>query len=214
MLSFCKNEGNFNFRSTLITFARFFYCTFLCIFWFLINKLKQSVILYFRGCRCISSVLPEAKVADFPFQNEPILGYERGSPERAELERALEATASTVVDVPIVIGGQEIRTGDERLQTMPHDHGKAIARYRYANKSQLLQAAKAATEAQRAWDLTPIEERVRTWLRAADLLAGPYRQRINAATMLGQGKTVVQAEIDSAAELIDFFRMSAWCAKV
>lgn len=177
---------------------------------------KQIITcVYYRvggGARWLGSVLSEPRLADVSFKNEPMLEYRKGSRERAELERALKEMSATVADVPLVIGGEEVSTGEcDRVQTMPHDHRRPLARFKWATSDQVRQAADAAVEAQRRWDRdTPADERVRIWLRVADLLSTKYRQRINAATMLGQGKTVVQAEIDSAAELIDFFRASAY----
>lgn len=150
-------------------------------------------------------------ISDAPYRNEPILGYRAGSSERADLERALEQMSSEVADVPLVIAGEEVYKGAaERTQTMPHDHSRPLARYRWATSDQVREAADAASEAQRRWDRdTSLEKRACMFLRAAELCAGKYRARLNAATMLGQGKTVVQAEIDAACELVDFFRASA-----
>lgn len=132
--------------------------------------------------------------------------YENGSKERRELESALQKAASQTVNVPIVIGSEEINGGEERYQVMPHDHQKKIAKFYWADEKTINKAIGTAVESQKKWDKTPIEERVRIWEKAADLMAGKYRQELNAATMLGQAKTAIQAEIDSAAELIDFIR--------
>lgn len=140
--------------------------------------------------------------------NEPVLGYLKGSREREELEKRLKHVASNCEDIPIVIGNEEIRTNQVRCQVMPHDHAKNIAAFYYADKATIQKAIKVAVEAQKKWDRVPFDERIRIWNRAADLMAGPYRQELNAATMLGQSKTAIQAEIDSAAELIDFIRMN------
>lgn len=150
---------------------------------------------------------------DFPVQNEPILGYAKGSPERAELEQELTRTASCMEDVPIVIGGETIKEGQPRYQVMPHDHSKKIAQFYYASEKTIQKAINVSVQAQAKWDRTPIEQRLRIWQNAADLMAGPYRQQLNAATMLGQSKSVIQAEIDSAAELIDFIRFNAYFLK-
>lgn len=160
------------------------------------------------GVRCIGSVVPDAKIPEYPLVNEPVLGYKKGSKERKELEAALKKTASTVEDVPIVIGGEEFRTNNVRHQVMPHNHSQKIAQFYWADKKLVDKAIKTATETQVKWDRTPISERIKIWQKAADLMAGPYRAELNAATMLGQAKTVIQAEIDSAAELIDFIRMN------
>lgn len=158
-------------------------------------------------------MVPDLNLPDLPLVNEPILGYAKQSKERAELEAALKTTASKCEDIPIVIGDEEFRTNDVKCQVMPHDHAKNIAAFYYADKKLINKAISTAVEAQKKWDRTTLEERLRIWDRAADLMAGQYRQTLNAATMLGQSKTVIQAEIDSAAELIDFIRMNAYFLK-
>lgn len=150
---------------------------------------------------------------DFCVQNEPILEYKKGSKERKELIAALERAKSTVEDVPIVIAGQEIRTNDVQYQTMPHDHQHRIAKFYYADTKLIQKAIKKSVEMQVKWDRTTLHDRIDTWHRAADLMAGKYRQKLNAATMLGQSKTAIQAEIDAAAELIDFIRFNAFFLK-
>ena len=163
--------------------------------------------------RCISSVVPELNLTDFGVANEPILGYEKNSKERAEIKKALKHASTNCEDIPIVIGSEEIRTNDVRCQVMPHDHAKNVAAFYYADKKLVQKAIDTAVTAQTKWDRTPLEERLRIWDRAADLMAGQYRHELNAATMLGQAKTVIQAEIDSAAELIDFIRLNAYFLK-
>ncbi|CAH1405558.1 unnamed protein product [Nezara viridula] len=163
--------------------------------------------------RCASSVVQEPKIDDFTVKNEPVLTYLPGSQERREIEEALKKTASNTEDVPIIIGGKEYRTSEVRYQVMPHNHQKKIAKFYYATPELVQKAITAAVEAQRQWDLVPLKERINIWLRAADMMATKYRQTLNAATMLGQAKTVIQAEIDSAAELIDFIRLNAYFAK-
>ncbi|EAA09247.4 delta-1-pyrroline-5-carboxylate dehydrogenase, mitochondrial [Anopheles arabiensis] len=166
------------------------------------------------GVRAMSSSVVHApKLAEFPLENEPILGYRKGSKERKELESALKKAASKMEDVPIVIGSEEIRSKEVRHQVMPHNHKHKLAQFYYADQKLLQKAIKTATETQVKWDRTPLDERIRIWQKAADLMAGPYRQELNAATMLGQAKTVIQAEIDSAAELIDFIRMNTYYLK-
>jgi len=145
--------------------------------------------------------------------NEPVLSYRKCSKEREELVAALNDAKCNVVDVPIMIAGEEIRTNDIRFQVMPHDHQHKIARFYYADEKLLQKAISKCTESQQKWDKTPLKERVEIWDRAADLMAGKYRQRLNAATMLGQSKTAIQAEIDSAAELIDFIRFNVFFLK-
>lgn len=146
-------------------------------------------------------------------ENEPILEYRKDSKERKELIAALEKAKSTVEDVPIVIAGEEIRTNDVRYQTMPHDHKHKIAKFYYADNKLIQKAINKSVEIQRKWDRTTLKERIDIYHRAADLMAGKYRQKLNAATMLGQSKTTIQAEIDSSAELIDFVRFNAFFLK-
>jgi 1-pyrroline-5-carboxylate dehydrogenase len=141
--------------------------------------------------------------------NEPIKGYGPGAPEKKPLKARLDAMAKEVVDIPCIIGGKEVRTGKTQDIVMPHDHGHVLAKMHLAGKEELEAAAAAAVEAQKAWANLPWQERAAVMLRAAELLAGPYRDTLNAATMLGQSKNVFQAEIDSACELIDFFRFNA-----
>ncbi|MFL5381029.1 MAG: L-glutamate gamma-semialdehyde dehydrogenase [Longimicrobiaceae bacterium] len=142
-------------------------------------------------------------------RNEPVLGYAPGSPERAQLKAALGVMSSEEIEIPLIIGGREVRTGDTDTQVMPHDHGHVLARYHKAGEAEVRQAVKAALEAQREWAAWPWEDRLAVFLRAADLLAGSWRPVLNAATMLGQSKTAHQAEIDAACELIDFYRFNA-----
>jgi 1-pyrroline-5-carboxylate dehydrogenase len=146
--------------------------------------------------------------------NEPVLTYAPGTPERAALKRELDAQASQVVDIPLVIGGKEVRTGDTFDVVMPHEHGHVIARAHRAGPKEIAAAVAAALEARHDWSRTPWEERAAVFMRAADLLAGPYRQVLNAATMLGQSKTAFQAEIDAACETADFFRFNSHFSEV
>ena len=144
-----------------------------------------------------------------PPVNEPILTYAPGTLERTELKIELEAQSATVVDIPLVIGGEEIRTGNTSNVVMPHLHSHILATFHKAGKEEIGQAVSAAAEAHHEWSTTRWEDRAGVFLRAADLLAGPWRQKLNAATMLGQSKTAFQAEIDSACEIVDFFRFAA-----
>lgn len=125
----------------------------------------------------------------------------------------MEKAKSTVVDVPIVIAGEEIRTKDVRYQTMPHDHQHKIAKFYYADTKLVEKAISKSVEIQKKWDRTTLKERLDIWDRAAGLMAGKYRQKLNAATMLGQSKTTIQAEIDAACELIDFVKFNAFFLK-
>jgi 1-pyrroline-5-carboxylate dehydrogenase len=145
--------------------------------------------------------------------NEPVLTYAPGSPERAALKAELDRMAGTEIEIPLVIGGREVRTGDTEAQVMPHDHGHVLARYHKAGPAEVKQAIAAATEAWREWSEWPWEDRLAVFQRAAELLAGRWRPVLNAATMLGQGKTAHQAEIDAACELIDFLRFNTHFAQ-
>lgn len=142
-------------------------------------------------------------------RNEPVLGYLPGSPERAELKAAIKVMPAEEIEIPLIIGGREVRTGNTAQAVIPHHHGHVLATYHLAGEAEVRQAVKAALEAQREWASWPWEDRLAVFLRAADLLAGPWRQVLNGATMLGQSKTAYQAEIDAACELIDFFRFNA-----
>ncbi|HED11822.1 MAG TPA: L-glutamate gamma-semialdehyde dehydrogenase [Caldithrix abyssi] len=140
--------------------------------------------------------------------NEPILSYAPGTAERAELKAKLKELKSQTVEVPLIIGGKEIRTGKTAEMRIPHDHGHVLGIYHKAGKEEVDMAIKAALEARAAWAATPWEQRAAVFLKAAELLAGSWRSTINAATMLGQSKTAYQAEIDSACELVDFWRFN------
>lgn len=140
--------------------------------------------------------------------NEPVFSYAPGTPERAELKATLESIASTEVEIPLIIGGEEVRTGNTSTVVMPHAHGHTLATYHKAGPDEVRRAIDASLDAHREWSRWPFEERARIFLRAAELLATEWRQTLNAATMLGQSKTCHQAEIDSACELIDFWRFN------
>ena len=148
-----------------------------------------------------------------PPVNEPIFSYAPGSAERAELQAELARQANQVVDVPLIIGGEEVRTGNTFDVVMPHDHGHVIARAHMAGPDEVRRAIDAATGAHREWSMMRWEDRVAVFLKVADLLAGPRRAKLNAATMLGQSKNAFQAEIDAACEIIDFFRFGAHFAE-
>jgi 1-pyrroline-5-carboxylate dehydrogenase len=146
-------------------------------------------------------------------RNEPVLDYAPGSPERTSLEAELQRQASEEVELPVIVGGEEIRTGDTAPMVCPHDHGHRLGVYHRAGTAEIQRAMDAATDARRDWERMPWQERGAIFLRAADLLAGPWRDRVNAATMLNQSKTVHQAEIDAACELADFFRFNVHFAE-
>ncbi|MGE0547371.1 MAG: L-glutamate gamma-semialdehyde dehydrogenase [Kofleriaceae bacterium] len=141
--------------------------------------------------------------------NEPVLGYGPGSPEKARVKAELAAIERNVVEIPCVVGGKRITTGNTRDVVMPHRHGHAVARFHAATNEVAEQAIKSAVAAQHDWAAMRWEARAAILLKAAELLAGPWRARMNAATMHGQSKTAHQAEIDSACELIDFWRFNA-----
>jgi 1-pyrroline-5-carboxylate dehydrogenase len=145
--------------------------------------------------------------------NEPIKSYAPGTAERAELKARLASMASERVDIPIIIGGKEIRTGKTGQSVMPFQHGHVLADYHLAEPAHVQQAIAAALAARREWANWPWEDRAAVILKAAELLATTWKQTLNAATMLGQAKTVFQAEIDSACELIDFWRFNAQYAQ-
>ncbi len=148
-----------------------------------------------------------------PPVNEPVLLYAPGTPERADLKEQLEKMAGEQIEIPVIIGGREICTGDTEEVRMPHDHGHVLGVWHKAGEAEIRAAIESATEAQRDWAQWPWEDRVAIFLRAAELLATRWRPVLNAATMLGQSKTVHQAEIDSACELIDFWRYNAGFAE-
>ncbi len=140
--------------------------------------------------------------------NEPVRSYAPGTPERAELHRRLDELQAERIDIPCVIGGREVRTGKTFESVMPHRKRHVLADVHEGGPAEVEQSIKAAADAWRDWSRTPWEERAAVFLRAAELLAGPWRSTIVAATMLGQSKTAHQAEIDAAAELADFWRFN------
>jgi len=140
--------------------------------------------------------------------NEPVLNYSPGSRERSLLKEAITNAYSNQTDIPMYIGGQEIRTGQKVEIKPPHNHHTVIGHYHKGDKTHVQQAIDAALAAKADWEKMAWEQRAAIFLKAADLIAGPYRYKINAATMLGQSKNAYQAEIDSACELIDFLRFN------
>jgi 1-pyrroline-5-carboxylate dehydrogenase len=140
--------------------------------------------------------------------NEPVKPYGPGSPEKAELKARLARMAGERVDIPLIIGGREIRTGQTAQAVMPHDHGHVLADWHRASREHVEGAIAAAAAAHREWSHWPWEDRAAILLKAAELLATTWRATINAATMLGQSKTVFQAEIDAACETVDFYRFN------
>lgn len=140
--------------------------------------------------------------------NESVKSYAPGSPERIELQATLAAIKSTTADIPMIIGGKEVRTGNLFEMRPPHETKHLLGHYHQGDASHVQQAIDAALKAKPAWEKMSWESRAAIFLKAADLLAGPYRQRMNAITMLGQSKNAFQAEIDCVAELADFFRFN------
>jgi 1-pyrroline-5-carboxylate dehydrogenase len=140
--------------------------------------------------------------------NEPILGFAVGSPERAELQAAYKELKSKEIDVPMYIGSEEVRTDNKQRMSSPHDHQHTLGYFNYGDKSHVNQAIDAALAAKENWANLPWEHRASIFLKAADLLAGPFRAKMNAATMLAQSKNAMQAEIDAACELIDFLKFN------
>src|ERR1041384_3402537 len=148
-----------------------------------------------------------------PPVNEPNLGYLPGSAERAALKARLKEIAGERIDIPVIIGGREIRTGRTHQAVMPHDHQHVLADWHVADEQHVREAIAAAKRASCEWSRWRWEDRAAIFLRAAELLTTTWRQTRNAATMLGQSKTAFQAEIDSASELIDFLRFNAYFAQ-
>ena len=140
--------------------------------------------------------------------NEPVLNYAPGSQERETLKAALRQMRSEVIEIPMYIGGKEIRTDKKVRMAPPHDHTHTIAHFNAGDKTHVQQAIDAALKAKEDWANFPWEQRASIFLKAAELLSGPYRATINAATMLGQSKNVFQAEVDAACEMIDFLRFN------
>lgn len=140
--------------------------------------------------------------------NEPVLNYAPGSPERVALKAKLKEMKSQVMDIPMFIGDKQVRTGDRREIRPPHEIDHLLGYYYQGDRSHVLAAIDAALEVRKKWQALPWHHRASIFLKAADLVAGPYRSKINAATMLGQSKNVYQAEIDAACEMADFFRFN------
>ncbi len=159
------------------------------------------------------SVLNNASI-NIPFpQNEPVLSYAPGTPERQKIKDALEELKSKQIEVPLIIGGKEVRTGNLAKISCPHDHSIQLGSYHKAGAKEVQLAIDAAMAAKPVWEKLRWEERAAIFLKATDLLAGPYRFLINAATMLNISKNPFQAEIDAACELIDFLRFNVYFAQ-
>uniref|UniRef100_A0A8D0A264 Multifunctional fusion protein n=1 Tax=Sander lucioperca TaxID=283035 RepID=A0A8D0A264_SANLU len=153
--------------------------------------------------------LKTSPLAAVEVTNEPILGFTEGSAERKDLLKALAGLKGQTEEIPCVVGDEHVWTKDIRYQLSPFNHSHKVAKFCYADKELINRAIVASVAARREWDLKPVQDRARVLFKAADVISGPKRAEILAKTMIGQGKTVVQAEIDAAAELIDFFRFNA-----
>ena len=148
-------------------------------------------------------------IYNFPVpQNEPVRSYLKGSPEREALENELKRQSNIVVDIPLIIGGKEIRTGNTETVVMPHNHKHILATYHKAGEKEIQMAIDASLKANKEWSETPWTIRASIMLKTAQLIANKHRALLNAATMLGQSKNIYQAEIDSACETIDFLRFN------
>ncbi|MED6337702.1 MAG: aldehyde dehydrogenase family protein, partial [Candidatus Thermoplasmatota archaeon] len=145
--------------------------------------------------------------------NEPVLGYLPGSKERAELKSELLRQSNEIVDIPCIINGVEVYTDNIVEQVMPHNHSHVIARVHMAGEKEVNDAIEASLAAHDSWSTMPWEARGAIFLKASELLRGEYRAKINASTMINQSKTCHQAEIDSACELIDFWRFNVQYAR-
>jgi len=143
-------------------------------------------------------------------KNEPVYSYAPGTPQREALKKKLAELQSQEIEVPLIIGGKEIRTGKTAEMHAPHNHNLKLGVYHKAGKEEVQMAIDAALQARQEWAEMPWEHRVSIFLKMADLLAGPWRYTLNAATMLGQSKTAYQSEIDAVAELVDFWRFNAY----
>lgn len=142
--------------------------------------------------------------------NEPILSYEPGSEEKMEVKTKLNELKNNPVEIPLIINGKEVKTGNTKEIKAPHNHDLVLGKYHMAGEKEVNQAVEAALTAKEEWENTSWEKRASIFLKAASLLAGPNRAELNAATMLGQSKNIFQAEIDSACELIDFLRFNSY----
>ena len=140
--------------------------------------------------------------------NEPIKSYAPGSPEREQVLKQYKTYYDSTVDIPMYIGSKEVRTGNTKPMSPPHEHQHILGHYHLAEKKHVKEAISNCLESREAWANLTWEQRAAVFLKAAELIAGPYRSKINAATMLAQSKTIHQAEIDSACELIDFLRFN------
>ncbi len=140
-------------------------------------------------------------------KNEPILNYAPDSTERVELLKAIKELKSEKLEIPMIIGGEEVKVGEKVEITSPHDHNLVLGHYYRGGEKEINDAINAAMKAKEMWSEFPWQERVGVFLRAADLISSRYRSVVNASTMLCQSKNIYQAEIDAVCELVDFFRL-------
>lgn len=165
-------------------------------------RVRAAVRQSWRGFRSFPRAAVEVK-------NEPILNFTEGSAERRELLKALDDVKGRTEEIPCVVGDELVWTKDIRYQLSPFNHSHKVAKFCYADKELINRAIAASVAARKEWDMKPVQDRAQVLFKAADVIGGPKRAEILAKTMIGQGKTVIQAEIDAAAELIDFFRFNA-----
>ena len=150
-------------------------------------------------------------ISQVPFpSNEPILSYASGSDEKQEVLEMYRKMYKSSIDIPMRIGNREVRSGIIANMSPPHDHKHSLGTYHKAETKHIKEAIEASLKAKKAWSKIRWESRASIFLKAAELVAGPYRAKINAATMLAQSKTIHQAEIDAACECIDFLRFNAY----
>ncbi|XP_074595436.1 delta-1-Pyrroline-5-carboxylate dehydrogenase 1 [Brevipalpus obovatus] len=161
----------------------------------------------------LASTYNPPQLNDFQVKNESFLGYLRGSKERIALDESLKRLSREMLEVPIVINGKEYRSDQSRLQQAPFDHSLKVAKYYWATPNMIREAIQTCNDRREEWERAPLSEKINIFMRAADLVSGKYRSDMLASTMLGQGKTIFQAEIDAAAELADFLRFNAFFAK-
>jgi 1-pyrroline-5-carboxylate dehydrogenase len=169
-----------------------------------IVSLSPVFILYYLKIYSMPKGIYKVPVA----VNEPIKSYAPGSAERKELQSMLKELRKTEIEIPMYIGGKEVRSGNKVRLAPPHDHKHTLGYFHKSEKSHVQMAIDAALSAREKWTALPWEHRASIFLKAAELIAGPYRAKLNAATMLGQSKNAFQAEIDSACEIIDFLRFN------
>ncbi|MDP7622203.1 MAG: aldehyde dehydrogenase family protein, partial [SAR324 cluster bacterium] len=144
--------------------------------------------------------------------NEPIRSYAPGTPERKDIKAKLKELKARQIEIPVIIGGKEVKTGNMGKCILPHDHGTAVGTYHKAGEKEVQKAIEVSLRTRSQWAEMDWQNRASIFLRAADFLAGPWRSLLNAASMLCQSKNVFQAEVDAACELIDFLRFNAFYA--